>query len=985
MERASLLRAIHELYHNPDKQVKKQAEQWFYEFQRSSAAWAGILSVLQDQGCPTEARHLCSLGLRNKCLQDLEELPSEDRAGLRESIVALLLAADPLSGPIRTQLCLAFSGIAAHVPGPDWNGVGLVPWIEQRLAGDASPIWRTRMVELLCILAEEYGSYKPAVHPNRRREYCKELEGYSPKAFQMLTFAAQETAILGDAKSLKHLLQAFSSWLNLGGPGKLKETCANTSLQLHTHPLVILSVKCLESQDIDVFDMAVDVMCTLVNCTLSDNYEIIPEARDLVNLLMSSALSLRPRVSHYVAEVKAGRDVVEMEDCVKATGRFLVEISEAYLYYIARGQSEALVMVEAMLEVVSHPDNDVFSMTFGFWYRLSRILTCGVDPDTELQIFREKNQSLIEAFKPAFSKLVCNLIGHVMFTEEAESWTEGEHKDFRKVRHDISDTLMDAQHILGPEGALDLILEPLKAHVADCEAGKTFDWKIAEGSYYCAKALARNMPYDSVVVYNLLSAVPSLPHHPLLLYTLCSTVGTYSRWIAGAMKKGKLADASLLASLLSFVSQALLDKHASTAAAVAFKYMCDSCCFYLVEFSEQLLSVYNAAITGSSGVGGGERAMQLASEDVIEVLEGSIFVSMAMSGEKKQAAVQVIVRPILEPLQTILSGAAAANKVQAFRLLEQLETVFKNIKDKDIVMQLLDYTSKFGSGILDQALEVLGSHVECAEKICGSLKHGLKTTGTSTAQSLLQHLFTNIPSRFSCLSHPCLLYLSSELVKIFGKQQESHQWLQALVSGLVTEAHAKLIEIKDFDSRPDIVDDLFLLAGRVLSYAPAILFAEEGLQTLKRLFDCAVAGMFIHHRDALLSIYSFFFRLLTQKDSALGLEAILVPGGLILTKKLLAGITGSVPKAFLEDLGECLSNLLKTANQMGVSWLYESLSCIPTTSLTDEEKQTFMTAAQQSLGSKSIRGFQQQVKELANICRRNDKVKESTQRSLLAS
>ena len=987
-ERDTLLRVIHELYHNQDKQVKKQAENWFGEFQKSPRSWESILGVLQDSNCPTEARHLCALALRNKCLQDLEELPREAAWTVRDAIIALVLVEPQLA--VRTQLCLAFSGIAAHVPMQEWSGVGPVSWIEQRMSGEAKPVSLARTVEILCILAEEHGSYKPAVHPNRRRQYCKELESYSAKAFQVLMVAAQEPALLNDGKSLKYLLQAISSWLNLGGPDKMKESCADFSLQLHQHPLVTLSVKCLESTDMDVFDMAVDVMCSLVNCTLSDNGEILPEASGLVNLLMTSAMSLKPRFSQYILDSKAGKDVIEMEDIVKSIARFLVEISEAYLYYIAKGQADSLVMLEAMLEVVAHQDNDVYSMTFGFWYRLSKILTVGVDPDTELEIFLSSDHSPVTLFHPAFSKLVCSLREHVMLGADVESWSEGDHKDFRKVRYAISDTLTDAKQILGAETTLNLLLEPLHHHHTECSAGKPFDWKLAEGAYYCAKSLSRSMPFDSPLVYHLLSAIPTLPRQPQLLYTTCSTAGAYSSWIAGAMRKGKLPDTSLLATLLSFISSALYDANAAPAAAVAFKHVCDSCCDYLVAFTDQLFSVYNAVISEQSKVSPNSNQMNLGAEDVIEVLEGILFVvDKQESFEKKQASIQSILQQIMQPLQPMLNGSAAPEDAKALLLLEQLETRFKNIKDKQLVMQLLDYISS----ILDRALEVLGSNVECAEKVCGALKYGLKTSGTSTAQSLLQHLFTNIPLRFSRYSHPCLLYLSSELVKIFGGQAESHAWLHSLVSGLVCEAHTKLIEIKDFDNRPDIVDDLFLLAGRILSYAPAIVFAEEGVQTLQHLFNCAVAGMFINHRDALVSIYSFFYRLLACADDSVHsnssrvLHTVIIPNGLILTKKLLAGITGSVAKAFLEDLAECLFKLL-CAVPPAVSWVHESLHCIPPTALSPQEKQTFLEASQRVVAAagnarSSMRVFVRQVQELSDVCRRSAAHRISTQNSLL--
>ena len=979
--------------------MKKRAEKWFDEFQRSSVAWTSILGVLQNQSCPTEARHLCSIGLRNKCLLDLEELPKEHVSQVRESIISLLLAPQPLSTPIRTQLCLAFSGIAAHTPASDWNGIGMVQWLEQRLAGEQMPLSVIRMIEVLCIVAEEFGSYKPAVHPNRRREYCRELESYAPKTFQLLVFAEKRAEVVQDPKSLKTLLQAFSSWLSFAGTEKLLASASmganqgapqGASLQgLKSHPLIVLAFGCLQSSDMEVFGMAVDVMCALVECTLMDSYslDIIPESSELVQFLVSSALTLRPKVSQYVADALAGKDVFESEDTVKSIARFLSEIADSYILYVAKGELETQNILEAMLDVAGHPDNDVSSMSYAFWYRLSKILFVGTDPDTEASIFPNgAPQNLVNLFKPAFSKLVCHMVRQATFAEDVDTWSKSEHRDFKSTRNSVGDIISDAKLVLGPEATMQLILGPLQAHHVECSSGKPFDWRVVEAAYYCAKTLARSMPFESALVHNLLTAIPTLPWHAQLGHTSCATVGAYSSWIAGGMKKGTLPDASLLTSLLAFVSSALKDGQARRGAAVAFKHICDSCSGILGAFKEQVFSIYSGVVTGSLG--------SFESEDVIEVLEGTIFVAMAMSGEEKQAALQMIVQPVLTPLQAMLNGSTPASEAQALRLLEQLEGVYKNVNDKQMVMQLLDFTSP----IFDRALEVLGANVECAEKVCGALKYGLKTTGKHTAQHLLQHLFTNIPLRFSRFSHPCMLYLSSELVKIFGGQAESHGWLQTLVSGLVAEAHKKLGEIKSFDSRPDIVDDLFLLAGRVLSYAPKILFPgnlQGGPQTLQSLFSCAIAGMFVHHRDALISIYSFFYRLLTC--GAKELETLMVEGGPVLVRRVMAGIAGAVPKAYLQDLGECLWNAvllgnkiqarstLPVAGKLGTSWLYQCLETIPVGVLTNQEKQSFITAVDTSLDGKSMsmRELNKHVKELANICRRNDKATEAAQACLL--
>ena len=77
----------------------------------------------------------------------------------------------------------------------------------------------------------------------------------------------------------------------------------------------------------------------------------------------------------------------------------------------------------------------------------------------------------------------------------------------------------------------------------------------------------------------------------------------------------------------------------------------------------------------------------------------------------------------------------------------------------------------------------------------------------------------------------------------------------------------QLRSLKDVSDDPDIADDTFLLAGRGLSYCPAIVLTPV---TLPRLLDAATAGILVQHRHCLCapqgsSLYSNF-------GTAFGLE-----------------------------------------------------------------------------------------------------------------
>ena len=969
----------------------KQAERWFGEFQKGHAAWEIVINVLQDASCPLEAKHLCSLALRNKCMQDLEELPKENVLSLREAIVVLVLSCGQDLSAIRTQLCLALSGIAAHLPWAEWNNVGVVAWVEARFRGEPKPHSSICLVEVLCILAEESGSYKPSIHPGRRRQYKVELETASPKAFQVLTECTNESFI-GEGSFLRSVLQAFTSWLNLGGPDKLKQSLAATT-QLHEHPMVQLAIKCLESQDADIFNNAVDVICVLVHCTLGNTGQILPEASGMVQMVMSGALSLRSHLVKYIADSRAGCEAIEMEDMIKAIGRLLIEIAEEFIYYIAGGQGDSMTMLESVLDVVSHPDKEVYSMTFPFWYRLSKLLKVGTDPDTEQIVFQTIDPAHVLKYQGAFSRLAQSVQAHSLYAANFDELSRSDRGDFKRARFEIADALVDANSVVGAEVYLDLITAPLQEHYGACNAGKPFDWRIAEATYFALRCVARNIPLKNPAAFTkahqLLIALPQLPRHPRLLRTSCQTIGACADMISAAMKGGIMADASLLSSLLTLVSSAMTDSVAASEAASAYRKLCDACGSHMLQFADQLLAFYNAAISGAgagAGTGGAEGAgaqnghgLALVEEDVLEIIEGTLCMVLSMPpSEKREQFLQMVLGPIVHPLQAAMQDAGKVDEGTLLRHLEQLAIVFKNIRDNNTATQLLNATAQ----TLDRALEVLGPNVEGAEKVCKALIHGLKASGSMVAPNLLQHLFTNIPQRFANYSHPCFLYLSSQLVKMFGAQPDAQGWLQVLVSGLVGETSTKLSMIAKFDDRPDIVDDLFLLAGRVLSYAPSLLFREAGMVTLQHLFSCGLKGMFIQHREACTSILIFFDCLLGKAAGSDFVQGILVPNGLKLTKNILAGTTGMLGKYFLDDLAACLEALLKcVSTEYAMGWLYQALSVIPTPVLSDQEKSEFVSA----LATRSQRDIRDAVETLSEVCRRNARVREETMKSLLAS
>lgn len=68
-----------------------------------------------------------------------------------------------------------------------------------------------------------------------------------------------------------------------------------------------------------------------------------------------------------------------------------------------------------------------------------------------------------------------------------------------------------------------------------------------------------------------------------------------------------------------------------------------------------------------------------------------------------------------------------------------------------------------------------------------------------------------------------------------------------LFERLVAAACERLQSLKDFSDEPDIADDTFLLAGRGLSYCPAVVLTPA---VLPRLIQAATTGVLVQHRRA---------------------------------------------------------------------------------------------------------------------------------------
>ena len=74
----------------------------------------------------------------------------------------------------------------------------------------------------------------------------------------------------------------------------------------------------------------------------------------------------------------------------------------------------------------------------------------------------------------------------------------------------------------------------------------------------------------------------------------------------------------------------------------------------------------------------------------------------------------------------------------------------------------------------------------------------------------------------------------------------SHTYAAELLGQLLDSACSRLMRLQQFNEQPDLADDTFLLASRVLSHSPKLLLNNP--QLISRLLDSAQAGILVQHR-----------------------------------------------------------------------------------------------------------------------------------------
>ncbi|WOL09630.1 transportin MOS14 [Canna indica] len=939
--------ALNALYHHPDDAVRARADNWLQDFQRTIDAWQVSDNLLHDSSSNIETLIFCSQTLRSKVQRDFEELPLDSFRPLRDSLYTLLKKLSKGPPKVRTQICIAVAALSVHVSIKDWGDGGIVNWLSNEMK--SHPEYIRSFLELLAVLPEETSNYRIAARPERRRQFEKELISSAEVAVVLLT------ACLGVDDLKEQVLEAFASWIRLchGIPASA----------LASHPLVHASLSSLSSEQLR--EVAVNVTSELIHFTVSRSSGDLSTQMPLIHLLVSRVMSLREEI----------KDSSRDEEDVKAIARLFADLGDSYVELIATGSDDSMLIVQALLEVASHPEYDISSMTYNFWHNLQTILSrreSYVSYGSEASIEAERNRRF-RVFCTPFEILVYFVSSRVEYPKDYDELSEEDRKDFKHSRYAVSDVLIDATAILGGEQTLNILSKMLFQALNNQGNDAGFKWQPVEAALFCIQAVSNSIStQESGELHLIMTLLPNLPYEPYLLQTVCSTIGAYSKCIDAAPVELKI-----LPPLLDILTKGMsVSEDCAAAAAVAFKDICEDCSKKFLGVLDGLFHIYHIAISGEGGY-------KVSSEDSMHLVEALSVVIKELPPENAKKALELVCLPIISPLQKFTNqGGEFIKEVPARQLtvhIDRLACIFRNVNVPEIVAEAVNQFWPIFKSIFDHR----GWDMRTMESLCRACKYAVRTCGRF--MTIIGSMLEEVQSLYQQHNQSCFLYLSSEVIKMFGSDPTCADYLRNLIEALFRHTTKLLATINDFTARPDIADDCFLLASRCIRYCPDLFIPSSVFQSL---IDCSMVGITIQHRDACKSILNFLSDVFDLANSSAGqkyqsiINDAIVPRGATLTRILIASLAGALPSSRLEEVTYVLLSLTRTYGAKVLGWAKDSISLVPHTALTEAECSSFLgTLSDVASGSESS-ALTNRLEELSHVCRRNRTVQDIVQGAL---
>ena len=459
------------------------------------------------------------------------------------------------------------------------------------------------------------------------------------------------------------------------------------------------------------------------------------------------------------------------------------------------------------------------------------------------------------------------------------------------------------------------------------DGSQQIEWQRIESCLTIIQSIHRFIPSDEAEFLPFcFDLIPRLPTDVTPLRSAASkAIGKYASWLA--------AHPQLLRPLLPYLAHGLSISSCASAAAVAIKELCE-CSNQQMSMSEPVLQLYNE-ITANPG--------QLELKDELEVLEGvcrAVSRQIQDTRENGSSFVQRIIQPIGERLATTVSdpncnARHVVPEVERLTVIVQFLTVPSRPTGPHPIVELIQSTWK----LLDAAFNRFPHDNALAEKICRLHKHALRACGAVAYAPMLDALIEQLVRSYEQSRQSPFLYAASICVTEYGRDPACANRLFDMINALATTSFSFLRNLDDLTVHPDVVEELFYLMGRMMSHCPDPLVRSPLLQSL---FQCAVVGMQLDHRDANKGTLNFIenavsyglsLREQNKPDIQVAMEHVLGHEGQAVVNSLARALMGDLPAYSVDHGHGSIAGILWKLNllcpSLVATWMATAISATP--------------------------------------------------------
>lgn len=208
--------------------------------------------------------------------------------------------------------------------------------------------------------------------------------------------------------------------------------------------------------------------------------------------------------------------------------------------------------------------------------------------------------------------------------------------------------------------------------------------------------------------------------------------------------------------------------------------------------------------------------------------------------------------------------------------------------------------------VLKRLIEVFQNNPDAIERICRIIKHSMKKLSENFGEFLSEFL-PIISNLFQTYGHSSYLYMTENLVRIFGKSQEYASLMSQLFTTLSQSAIVRLNSFEAMYNNPELTEDFF---GMVLRYLNYCTHSTVNSPCFDGIINVAKLGIGLQQGDAAKCLYGFLEVLADFADETHykyvpQVEEICLLHYREILRKLITAIIQVMPGAIFE----CISDL----------------------------------------------------------------------------